>query len=59
MRRLPRGSGRDGRMFGLELVESRRARMLSARVEEEELCLLEVEVKVEVVALSSPCAEDP
>lgn len=58
MRRLPRGSGRDGRMFGLELVESRRARMLSARVEEE-LCLLEVEVEVEVVALSSPCAEDP
>jgi hypothetical protein len=45
-------------MFGLELVESRRARMLSARVEEE-LCLLEVEVEVEVVALSSPCAEDP
>jgi hypothetical protein len=33
--------------------------MLSARVEEEELCLLEVEVEVEVVALSSPCAEDP
>ena len=46
-------------MFGLELVESRRARMLSARVEEEELCLLEVKVEVEVVALSSPCAEDP
>lgn len=44
-------------MLGLEFVDSRRARMLSARVEEDEEDLVEVEVEV-AAALSSPCAED-